>query len=120
MLKKINDLLAKVVPMEAWTCLQFNRNTVSKPHADKGNRGVSAIVCAGDYAGGEFVINDKVVIPAGDAGRGAVFRGQEIHESRGFDGLRYSVIMFNCEGPEATLQEQQELQPLGFPMSSPT
>lgn len=76
----------------------INKNTISLPHTDRNNSGVSCIVGLGDYTGGELVLhgnadcdNCKVNIHKNPIH----FDGSKVlHHSLPFEGTRYSIIYF--------------------------
>ena len=75
-----------------FTSICINKNTISLPHTDRNNSGVSCIVGLGDYTGGELVYGEtKVNIHKNPI----EFDGSKIkHYSLPFEGTRYSIIYF--------------------------
>ena len=60
-----------------WTSLQFNRNTVAKPHTDKNNIGLSFILVLGDYSGGSLHVPCRgVCTPPGSPPLGLYIDGR--------------------------------------------
>ena len=43
-----------------WSSIQINKNTISKPHRDYGNEGLSFIAIFGDCQGGELTIDKEI------------------------------------------------------------
>ena len=99
-----------------WSSLQFNRNTVSDPHIDKNNEGVSAVLILGDHTGGSLCVPSmSFKTPPGQAGTVAIIDGRVLHHSEKFQGTRYSIVAFVHNSwkrlPEADLSR---LRSLGF------
>ena len=96
-----------------WTSLQVNFNTVADWHVDQGNIGHSAMLVAGDFTDGEFVLEGSP--PMALAGRLLIFSGARWHRSLPFAGTRLSIVAFThplAEGLPKALQCQ--LRGLGF------
>ena len=72
-----------------WTWRQCNVNTVSIPHRDKNNVGLSIITRVGNCPQGELVRAGKLVDISHYI---TVLDGTQRHSSRPFSGDRYSVI----------------------------
>ena len=78
-----------------WTSLQFNRNTISDPHTDKNNLGLSVIILLGNYSGGSLCVpSRKLRTQPGISGVGVVIDGCETHHTEPFEGTRYSIVAF--------------------------
>jgi len=95
-----------------WTTLQCNANTVSIPHRDTNNVGLSIIAGFGNYSQGELVLAGKLIDIRHSL---IVFDGTQLHSSRPFSGDRYSAIAFthgviDC----ASDGHRKQLQLLGF------
>ena len=75
--KVVNAALKRMkIPGFTWSSLQFNRNTVSEPHVDKNNVGLSAIFLLGKYVGGSLSVADgSFRSPPGKSGIAAIIDG---------------------------------------------
>ena len=96
-----------------WTSLQVNYNTVADWHVDQGNIGHSAMLVAGNFTGGEFVLEGSP--PMALAGKLLIFSGARRHRSLPFSGVRLSIVAFNhplVEGLPKALRSK--LHALGF------
>lgn len=75
-----------------------NRNTIAKKHLDSKNTGVSLLIGFGNYTNGETVLyingeQKQFSIKS----HSLIFNGSKIeHKSEPFDGIRYSLVFFNC------------------------
>ena len=76
-----------------WSSLQINQDTVSSPHRDENNEGLSALILAGSFLRGEFVV-ESCGIRSNRTSVLHVFDGATLHSSEPFDGHRYSVVAF--------------------------
>lgn len=86
----------KILPPDfSYTSIQLNANYQTSAHYDKGNCGESAIIGFGDYTGGELVIEGNTI----DIKHRLVFfdGSKYLHETKGFEGTRYSVVFFNVD-----------------------
>ena len=99
-----------------WSSLQFNKNTISDPHRDKNNVGLSAILLIGDYTGGSLCVPGRSFkTPPGKSGIAAIIDGRELHQSEQFKGTRYSVVAFVHSSCDAlTDRDRSRLLSLGF------
>ena len=89
--------------------MQINKNTVSTPHRDTANVGLSAITIFGDFDGGELYIDDQFLTSSKTAryangvtmytGRNEwfIFNGHKAHSSNVARGTRYSIVAL-CTG----------------------
>ena len=76
-----------------YTSVCINHNTISKPHYDSNNKGVSSIIGIGDYTGGELVVEHQAIDIKNKL---FTFDGsKQLHWSLPFEGQRYSLIFFN-------------------------
>jgi hypothetical protein len=84
-----------------WDAIQVNDNYASKPHRDKGNRGLSYIVGFGDYTDGALMCDVSGTYRAYDIRhRGYLFHGAEtLHYTAPWEGHRYSLVFFSIEWP---------------------
>ena len=81
----------KILPPDfQYTSIQVNQNYTTLPHKDCGNRGESAIVGFGDYAGGELKIENTNV----DIKYKLVYFDGSLHEHSTvpYTGERYSLV----------------------------
>jgi len=89
------DLLVKYGSVNVphpWSSVCINQNTISKPHYDSNNKGVSSIIAIGDFTGGELVVNHQVI---NIYNKLFTFDGSKIqHWSLPFEGQRWSLIFF--------------------------
>ena len=92
-----------------WTTLQLNRNSVAEEHVDKGNEGLSILITAGKYDGGEFYIGNRLILPSGATGHAVIIDGHKMHSSRPYSGLRYSVVAFKHESINQLTPKDLEL-----------
>jgi len=87
-----------------FTTITLNKNLKCKPHKDRGNFGISALVCIGSYdKGGIFIWGSAPI----DGERGdpvlhstnntiLMFEGSKLlHETEQFTGDRYAIIYFS-------------------------
>ncbi len=77
-----------------WTGVQVNCG-VSKWHQDTGNVGLSMILALGKFTGGEFLQGTHSYDISGSA---LVFDGKKAHASNPFQGIRYSLVLFEHSG----------------------
>ena len=94
--EQVNQLIGGLgFPGFHWSSLQFNCNTVSKPHRDANNLGLSLIIILGDYKGGSFHADDRGIhTRSGDPATAVFIQGQHVHRSDEFEGQRYSIVAF--------------------------
>ena len=103
-----------------WTSLQLNYNTVSAPHADSGNVGLSIMLVLCPSGGGEFVLGADP--PLQLHAQAILFDGREVHSSLPHLGDRWSIVAFthykvhDCEPLHAALRNLSfQLDPLQLP-----
>ena len=90
------------------------KNSISRKHSDKNNIGPSYAISLGTFSGGELNVagedvdtHDKLVC----------FDGKQIHESKPFAGVRYSLIFFTSGFIDRTTKDDTyQLEKLGFIM----
>lgn len=85
-------------PGFVFNAVNVNRNVVCKPHLDSKNTAESLLVGCGTYTGGETVLHftGNVQKRFSIQDKSIQFDGARIvHESKPFDGLRYSLVFFN-------------------------
>ena len=98
-----------------WTSLQVNVNTRAEWHCDEHNVGLSVMLVAGDFTGGEFAIGSSDTLQL--KGQCVLFCGKDWHCSLPFSGKRLSVVAFThtlCR--ESTEVDRAHLRALGFPL----
>ena len=103
-----------------WSSLQFNWNTVSDPHTDKNNVGLSAILILGDFTGGSLCVPSRSFrTPPGKSGTVAIIDGRQLHHSEEYTGTRYSIVAFvhsSCD--RLGEKDRAILKSLGFELPS--
>ena len=110
-----------------WSSLQINKNTVSTPHRDAANVGLSAITILGDFEGGELYIDDQFLTDSKTAryANGVTmytgkdewftFNGHKTHSSNAARGTRYSIVAFMHGKIDSLSREKKQcLMGLGF------
>ena len=101
-----------------WSSLQINKNTVSAPHRDSNNDGLSAIILLGDFTGGSFGV-DGSDLKLSEPRKGMMIDGSKTHQSQPFQGTRYSIVAFYHKGAEDLDKGDREyLTKLGFHLDS--
>jgi len=82
-------------PTFSYTSIQLNMNYATKPHKDKGNKGISAIIGFGDYKDGDLIVEDT---PVCIKDRIVFFDGSLYTHSTGqFTGNRFSIVFFTID-----------------------
>ena len=113
-----NQILAKHLREGGfkWSGLQLNYRSKARPHADKNNLGLSAVMTAGSYKGGEFrVLDGSAHLDPSSPGQGVVFDGTKAHESGEAEGDRYSIVAYLHNSTEDLgPEDKRTLKGLGF------
>lgn len=88
-------------PSFQFNSVYLNRNTVCKKHLDSKNAGESLLVGFGNYTGGQTVLHlPSEALEHDISSSSIIFNGSLIHhESKPFDGIRYSLVFFNVAEP---------------------
>ena len=108
LVRAVNRLIASLGE-EAfeWSSLQFNCNTVAKPHTDRNNQGLSFILIIGDYEGGSLCVPCRGIrTPEGGSLVRVFMDEREPHHPTAFTGLRYSVVAFVHASARKLLKSQ--------------
>ena len=105
-----------------WSSLQFNKNTVARPHTDRNNEGLSLVIVVGDYTGGSLVVlGRRITTPSGRSPINVFIDGRETHLSEAFEGERFSIVAFVHDSARClSVVQKRQLETLGFkpPVSS--
>ena len=101
----LNGVIRECLPDHTFTTVVCNWNTMSRPHTDRFNVGLSVITSLGEHTGGDLVINGK---PLQIHNRLTFFNGKEEHYNEPFKGERYSVIWFT----HSSYRKLADLSPL--------
>ena len=120
-IKTINSCISEVLGNRnfEWGSLQINKDSVSKPHKDKNNRGPSMVILLGSFTGGAFRMSDNSC-SADKSGTAVVIDGTKEHFSEPFRGSRYSIVAFlHTSTAELSDRDTRKLLELGFALPIP-
>ena len=91
----LNSIVRNAAPEHPFTTVVCNRNTISRPHVDKLNVGLSIIASVGEHTGGDLVVGGS---PIAIHNRLVLFNGKTQHYNEMYSGERYSIIWFVHSG----------------------
>lgn len=90
------DLLCRYIhrkqPEFPFTTITLNKNLLCKPHQDKNNKGLSAIIALGNFTGGYLGIEDRIYDIHNKL---LLFDGHQTHYTIPFFGNRYSIVWYS-------------------------
>ena len=114
----VNAALSDSFQAFSWTSIQLNKNTVSVPHRDSNNAGLSLVLLAGSFTGGAFHC-ESFKEPWQEQGKMLAFDGRAVHSSDPFSGTRFSVILFTHSSvAQCSEADLRNLTECGFRVSA--
>ena len=116
-----NGIVAKAFPGFTWSSMQVNKNTISEPHCDTNNIGMSCAMVlfdgpGDDVFGGKLYYSDTSEAIAG-GNQLNLFDGSKSHYSLAYTGKgdRWSIIFFTHKTFAKALPEYKEtLMSMGY------
>ena len=89
----------------SWNSITVNQNYQAAPHRDKGNVGLSYLVAAGDFTGGELVIHEGDLSGVADIRHRPIITdfSKVLHSVHPFSGNRVSLVYYTLRNTPADI-----------------